>query len=267
MAKPGEHLTKQCRLCEKKYRQSRSDQIYCGSVCSSRAWRERQERFYKNCLSCGARYYRTASNQKFCSLNCQRKEEAKRKKITGGQGKGWSLGIESVPRQTCEVCGGNFYAAPARIVKDQGKFCSYGCKGVFMAKHPEYFPQVKNKRSNSGKRRDLDDRYFRSSWEANYARYLNFLIKNKKIFKWEYEVDVFEFPIKRGSRSYLPDFKVWVTPDSFEYHEVKGYMDQRSATKLKRMSLYHPKIKMVLIDGPVYREIAKDVSSLIQGWE
>lgn len=258
---------KNCQVCEKEYKPGRADQVFCSGRCASISWRKKQERFYKNCLVCGARYYHHHSKMKYCSTGCQKRQEAEKKKIIGGPGKGWSLGSESVPRQTCEVCGEKFYAPPARIIKNQGKFCSVGCKGVFMARHPEYFPQVKNQRSKSGRRKDLNDRYFRSAWEANYARYLNFLIKNKKIVRWEYEVDVFEFPIKRGSRSYLPDFKVWVTEDTYEYHEVKGYMDQRSATKIKRMGKYHPEIKLLVVDGPIYKGISESVSSLIQGWE
>src|SRR5262245_10205744 len=41
-------------------------------------------------------------------------------------------------------------------------------------------------RATGGRRPDLDDRYFRSSWEANYARYLNLLVKQGQIVSWEY---------------------------------------------------------------------------------
>lgn len=98
--------------------------------------------------------------------------------------------------------------------------------------------------------------YFRSGWEVNYARYLEFLKDNGKISKWEYEPDTFWFEkIKRGVRSYTPDFKVFNLDGTFEYHEVKGWMDKKSATKLKRMGIYHPQIKMVLIDKSVYKSI------------
>ena len=67
-------------------------------------------------------------------------------------------------------------------------------------------------RCRGGKRLDLNSKYFRSSWEANYARYLNFLIKHNQLYKWEYEADTFVFEaIKRGTRSYIPDFKIWDT--------------------------------------------------------
>lgn len=42
------------------------------------------------------------------------------------------------------------------------------------------------RRSKGGIRPDLG-RYFRSAWEANIARYLNFLQKHGEIESWEYE--------------------------------------------------------------------------------
>ena len=117
-----------------------------------------------------------------------------------------------------------------------------------------------------GKRADLGDRYFRSRWEANYARYLNWLQRRKEIVRWEYESVSFAFPVKRGTRFYLPDFRVWVTDTEYEYHEVKGYMDRQSATALKRMAKYFPHEKIVLIDAEQYRAISK-WRGLIPGWE
>lgn len=120
---------------------------------------------------------------------------------------------------------------------------------------------------HGGKRKDLGDTYFRSGWEANYARFLNFLLKNGKISKWEYEPDVFYFEkIKRGTRGYLPDFKVWDTEGNFHYVEVKGYMDPKSKTKLKRMKKYYPEVEIELIDAAQYKEISK-FKALISGWE
>lgn len=126
---------------------------------------------------------------------------------------------------------------------------------------------VKAKRFSSGKRPDLDNRYFRSVWEANYARYLNWLVAQGVIARWEYEVDEFQFPIKRGCRFYKPDFKVWEHDGSFSYHEVKGWLDGKSSTKLKRMARYFPAKKIVLIDRPRYYAIAKQFSKLLAGWE
>jgi len=110
--------------------------------------------------------------------------------------------------------------------------------------------------------------FFRSLWEANYALYLDFLIKNKEIKKWEFEVDTFWFEqIKRGVRSYKPDFKVYNNDGTIEYHEVKGWMDATSKTKLKRMDKYHPEIKMVLIDASYYKDLKNKVGRMVGFYE
>ena len=105
--------------------------------------------------------------------------------------------------------------------------------------------------------------YFRSKWEANYALYLDFLVKQKQIKGWDFEKDTFIFEsILFGTRSYLPDFKIYNNDGSFEYHEVKGYMDGRSKTKLRRMAKYYPEIKLILIDKEVYESIKKSVGKM-----
>lgn len=122
-------------------------------------------------------------------------------------------------------------------------------------------------RGAGGTREDLG-RYFRSSWEANVARYLNVLVEKGTIHKWEYETDTFWFEhIKRGSRSYTPDFKIWDKPDSEPYYwEVKGWMDQKSRTKLDRMKRYYPNVRVEVIGKNEYKAI-KTWASLIPGWE
>ena len=78
-------------------------------------------------------------------------------------------------------------------------------------------------------------KYYRSRWEANYARYLEFLKVNGEIEKWEHEPETFWFEgIKRGVMSYLPDFRVTEKNGDIVFHEVKGWMDARSITKIKR---------------------------------
>jgi len=54
---------------------------------------------------------------------------------------------------------------------------------------------------------------------------------------------------------------------SFEYHEVKGWMDDKSKTRLARMAKYYPDVKLVLIDAPVYRSISRQIQRMIVGWE
>ena len=106
--------------------------------------------------------------------------------------------------------------------------------------------------------------YFRSKWEANYALFLDFLVSKGEIEKWEFEPDVFVFDqIQFGTRSYCPDFKVFNKNGSFEYHEVKGYMDSKSKTKLKRMAKYYPEVKIILVDSDYYRDLAKKMGKLL----
>lgn len=109
------------------------------------------------------------------------------------------------------------------------------------------------------------DYFFRSLWEANYALYLDFLIKQKEIIKWEFEVDTFWFEkIKRGVRSYKPDFKIYRNDGGIEYHEVKGWMDKKSITKINRMRIYYPKTKLVIIDENCYKDIKGKVGKMLK---
>jgi len=110
--------------------------------------------------------------------------------------------------------------------------------------------------------------YFRSAWEANYARYLEWLKSLKQIAEWEHEPKTFWFEgIKRGTMSYLPDFRVTENSGAEIYHEVKGWMDARSKTTIARMGRYHPDVKLIVIDAKGYKAIARKVDGLIPGWE
>lgn len=110
--------------------------------------------------------------------------------------------------------------------------------------------------------------YARSNWEGNYARYLQFLKEQGKIKDWDHEPKTFWFDgIRRGVCSYLPDFSVTNCDNSVEFHEVKGYFDSKSKTKIKRMTKYHPDVKLVVVDSKQYRAIAKTAKKLIPGWE
>lgn len=123
-------------------------------------------------------------------------------------------------------------------------------------------------RSRGGKREDLGDMYFRSSWEANYARFLNFLLSKGEIEKWEYEPKTFEFiEIKRGTRAYTPDFKVYKKDGSYVWHEVKGWMDNRSRTRLSRFSKYFPDEVLIVIGQEWFREANKTIGRMLSGWE
>ena len=123
-------------------------------------------------------------------------------------------------------------------------------------------------RARGGKRADLSDRYFRSAWEANYARYLNMLVAKGEIMGWEYECKTFVFEhIKRGTRAYTPDFKINKHDGSHEWHEVKGGMDQASRTRLARMGRCFPEERVVVIGVDWFRSANKIMPAIVFGWE
>jgi len=136
-------------------------------------------------------------------------------------------------------------------------------------------------RTVSGKRKDLGDQFFRSKTEANYARYLKFVNE-----KYEYETREFCFEkIKRGTRYYIIDFYL---PNRDQHVEIKGWLDSKSITKLKRFKKYYPKefnkliiVKQSLNDKDMaklldigfkhnqiqnFKEI-KSIAGLIKNWE
>lgn len=138
----------------------------------------------------------------------------------------------------------------------------------------------KNKRSVIGKRADLGGQFFRSGWEANVARVLN-----SKNIKWVYEPTVFSFlehGIKRGTVSYCPDFQWRGT-----YLEVKGYLDGRGRTAIRRFKRFYPeefeKLKAIVgspntqadkffkeLGVPIYaymRDLNKQYKDKLEHWE
>jgi hypothetical protein len=129
-------------------------------------------------------------------------------------------------------------------------------------------------KAKKGKRDDLGGQFFRSSYEANYARYLNFLIEHplgsgRCVIKWEYEAETFEFKrIRKGVRFYTPDFKVYFSNGDVEYHEVKGWDYPKGITARKRMAKYYPNVKLVVIGEEFFNGLCRQhINQLIPDWE
>ena len=110
--------------------------------------------------------------------------------------------------------------------------------------------------------------FFRSRWEFRYALYLQLLKERGEIKDWQHAPKTFWFEgIKRGTNNYKPDFLVTHKNDSEEWIEVKGYMDSKSATKIKRMAKYFPQVKLRVVDKSFFTKNAKNLKILIKDWE
>lgn len=122
-------------------------------------------------------------------------------------------------------------------------------------------------RCRAGTRADLGI-FVRSAWEANYARFLNFLKAKGKIVGWAYEAKTFDFEkVKRGTRCYTPDFRVEQLDGSIEWHEVKGWMDDKSRVRLERMAKFYPDEKVIVIGSDWFKANVRNLSGVIVGWE
>lgn len=160
----------------------------------------------------------------------------------------------------CPSCGMFFEVYP----KSEQVYCSKGCG----KNHAQ--SQGNQGYAKTGKRADLNNQYFRSRWEANYARYLNFLIANgEPIVKWEFEPETFEFKkIKKGTRFYTPDFKITFKDGHIAYHEVKGWDYPKGRTARKRFIKYYPHLELVLIDKQFFNGLRKNgFHKFIPYWE
>jgi len=105
--------------------------------------------------------------------------------------------------------------------------------------------------------------FFRSSWEYYYAIFLEKLKRERKIIDWKHEPKTFWFEgVKRGVRSYLPDFCVTHLNGSEEWAEVKGYYDSKSQTKMKRMAKYHPNVNIRLVGADWFKINLKSCKAL-----
>lgn len=136
-------------------------------------------------------------------------------------------------------------------------------KGSLFSKNRESCSWKAAWRTIGGKKR-----YFRSSWEANYARYLEYLKTKRKIKDWEHEKTYFWFEDSEKWRGvYLPDFEVELNSGNKEFHEVKGWYDQRSKTKISLMKKFYPEIVLKIILQKQYKKIEEKFSSLIEDWE
>lgn len=141
-------------------------------------------------------------------------------------------------------------------------------------------PKRAGKRNaNGGYRADIG-KSFRSSMEANWARFLIYLGYREWSEQgeppsdgrwWRYEGRRWDFPQKTANGKYISDFEVWpgfIEPSRrWEVHETKGWLDGDSKTKLNRMARYHPEVPIELVTSQVFRQYTRHAKAHIKGWE
>lgn len=108
--------------------------------------------------------------------------------------------------------------------------------------------------SKKGIRDDLNC-FFRSTWEANYARYLNFIGE-----KWAYESKTYE--LGEGI-SYTPDFIL----ENGTHIEIKGWLTEKGLKKLNLFQNQYPFINFIFVGKKEYIEIKAQYQFIIANWE
>ena len=190
--------------------------------------------------------------------------EEQRKKNSEMMKKGWIDG--TIPQKIKETSLKK-YGVDHWTKTDKGKnFLSSINKGRKFSKDTRFkmsvsaSKRVRDKRetlytsARGGRREDLGGAYFRSCWEANFARILNHIGK-----LWQYEPESFIF--LEGS-TYTPDFLCEEV-----YYELKGRMTKTCEKKLSFMKLEYPHVRLELIDYAKYVDLRVRYKNLLPHWE
>lgn len=168
---------------------------------------------------------------------------------------------QATPRLTkpCEVCGAAVAHFPGRA--DRARFCSRACKGEARRGKPSNHTLVHGNSGTgrTGFRPDLDQ-FFRSRWEANYARYLRHIKAT-----YAYEPERFTIALPDGTtHGYTPDFLV----NGTHYVEIKGWMrpERRQAEVIRAAQHQLPK-PLMLLSKDSYDQLTRQYGKVIEGWE
>jgi hypothetical protein len=116
-------------------------------------------------------------------------------------------------------------------------------------------PEKVYSNANGGRRQDINDQYFRSNWEANYARILN-----EQNISWQYEPETFE--LSNGT-TYTPDFKI----GDNKFVEIKGWYDNDSKEKISLFMKEYPHYELDLIGEREYYSLRSLFKHKIPTWE
>jgi endogenous inhibitor of DNA gyrase (YacG/DUF329 family) len=230
-----------CAICKKIFflpPNRLHEKNFCSVKCRTIASRTRPQKICPVCHKTFKARWSGRSRQIYCSRKCM------------------AIAYTHKLSLTCEICGKQF-TVPLSL--NRRRFCSLKCSQIhWRAEIKEQYKSGRRKESLvrnqfcAYKRVDLNNQFFRSSWEANIARFLNFLG-----IKWIYEPE--RFLVENGT--YLPDFFL---VDLQCYFEVKGWSSKNWREKIDLFSHSHD---IVVIDKPLYLSIERCFSKFIPNWE
>ena len=229
-----------CSICdatfEKEYKKRNAKT--CGKKCSNilrqETRRKQHEPVDKQCDRCGETFQDTSKKKQVSTCNPCISAKMVESRLANNDGKYHSEEFFTSQRERQIAQGGWQNCNTPEHRKSNSEY-----KTKWIQEHPEW----SGKRGNGGYREDLGQ-YFRSEWEAAYARYLN-----DNNIDWSYEIYGF---ILSNEKKYLPDFYL---PQTDEWVEVKGWWDNKSLEKCNLFEADYPGETLVKIDKTNYNLI------------
>ena len=224
-----------CHHCNKTYFKPPSKakgSRFCSRICANTffAHQAKVPREERECSYCKSKFTVSKNKkQEFCSKKCA----VEKSKKTRGDLK-------------CEYCKKEFTRPEGR----ETKFCSKECHSISQSAGLIELPSCGRK----GYRRDLSkDNFFKSSLEADYARYCE-----EKNINYIYEHKTFLVEIGKSKKAYTPDFYL---PDQDLYIETKAIRrDRKFNTNLSAVDILKSKglnIDVMYMDA-FYRKLREE---------
>lgn len=274
-----------CSYCGKvknvskiEYIKNKTKSFFCNRFCYELNRRPKLRKF--KCPNCGRdllikeSYIRnhTLNKKYYCNKKCEKEYKKGRKVLI-----------------TCKVCGKQIkrFESMEKYKVTNNRYCSAKCKkkDMFGEGNPNYgkrhsnihseeFKKKQSERmkanknpmfnkhrkyyySEIGYREDLCCK-FKSTWEANVARILNF-----KNIIWGYETETFYLPSLKTT--YTPDFVVNKNNRKY-YVEVKGYLTPKASKKMEEFKKLGVG-RLLVINEELYKELARKYKNFIKLWE
>jgi transposase-like protein/AraC-like DNA-binding protein len=224
-----------CKNCGTEFISNNTKTMYCSTKCKSAYERSLKARTL-TCECCGKEFISCYEKTRFCSTSCASKVAAKK------TGFGTTIRPKTVWNKGMKNC---FNDETLKKLSD-----SISLSIIEGRKSQEF-------RGNGGHRADLNNQYFRSNWEANFARILEY-----NNIKYEYEKH--RFFLESMQRYYVPDFYL---PDTDTWIEIKGYWIEDAKDKFEFFKKENPDKNIKLIDKKPYKELEEKYKKILANWE